>query len=114
MRCTSRSISNGSCPITHSASPRQILCDNGASTIAFGDIHGCSDALAALIDVIAPGLQDVLILLGDYIDRGPDSRGVLDQLIACAGRCQVVPLLGDHEEMLLDALRNIANLKRWL
>src|SRR5262249_23126796 len=86
----------------------------GGRTIAIGDIHGCSDALAALINAIALGLQDVLILLGDYLDRGPDSRGVLDQLIACVGRCQLVPLLGDHEEMLLDAVGDVSNLMRWL
>lgn len=83
-------------------------------TIAIGDIHGCLDALAALIDAVGPGPEDTLITLGDHIDRGPDSRGVLDQLIALAGRCRLVPLLGDHEEMLLDALRDTAALRRWL
>jgi serine/threonine protein phosphatase 1 len=60
-------------------------------TIAIGDIHGCAAALAALVEVIRPGPDDTLVMLGDYIDRGPDSRGVLDQLIALAGRCQLVP-----------------------
>ncbi|MBV8077939.1 MAG: metallophosphoesterase, partial [Planctomycetaceae bacterium] len=46
-------------------------------TIALGDVHGCSLALAALIDAIQPGPEDVMITLGDYINRGPDSRGVL-------------------------------------
>jgi serine/threonine protein phosphatase 1 len=83
-------------------------------TIAIGDIHGCSAALAALIDAIEPGPGDTLVPLGDYIDRGPDSRGVLDRLIALAGRCRLVPLLGGHEEMLLDALGDKAALKTWL
>jgi serine/threonine protein phosphatase 1 len=83
-------------------------------TIAIGDIHGCPKALAALVEAIAPGSQDTLVTLGDYIDRGPDSRGVLDLLIALAGRCRLVPLLGNHEELLLDALRDISNLRRWL
>lgn len=65
--------------------------------IAIGDIHGCLDALAALIDAIGPGPEDTLVTLGDHIDRGPDSPGVLDRLIALAGRCRLVPLLGDHE-----------------
>ena len=83
-------------------------------TIAIGDIHGCPDALAALIDAVAPGRDDTVVTLGDYIDRGPDSRGVLDQLVALAGRCRLVPLLGNHEEVLLDALRDTAHLRRWL
>jgi serine/threonine protein phosphatase 1 len=86
----------------------------GGRTIAIGDIHGCAAALAALLDAIAPGPQDTLVLLGDLIDRGPDSRGVLDRLLAVSGRCRLVPLLGNHEEMLLDALRDSAAIKRWL
>jgi serine/threonine protein phosphatase 1 len=83
-------------------------------TIAIGDIHGCSAALAALVEAIRPGPGDTLVPLGDYIDRGPDSRGVLDQLVALAGRCRLVPLLGNHEEMLIAALRDAAVLKFWL
>jgi serine/threonine protein phosphatase 1 len=86
----------------------------GGRTIAIGDIHGCADALAALLDAIAPGPDDTLIPLGDLIDRGPDSRGALDRLLAVSGRCRLVPLLGDHEEMLLDAFRDKAAIKRWL
>jgi serine/threonine protein phosphatase 1 len=83
-------------------------------TIAIGDIHGCRDALAALMDAIQPGPEDTVITLGDYIDRGPDSRGVLDLLLDLAGRCQLVSLLGKHEEVLLVALRDITALRRWL
>lgn len=82
--------------------------------IAIGDIHGCSRALTALIDAIAPGLEDTIVTLGDSIDRGPDSRGVLDQLIDLAGRCRLIPLLGNHEEKLLDALETTDNLRSWL
>ena len=71
-------------------------------TIAIGDVHGCSAALAALIDAIVPGPEDALVTLGDYINRGPDSRGVLDLLIALGRRCRLVPLLGNHDQMLLD------------
>ena len=59
-------------------------------TIAIGDVHGCSAALAALIHAIGPGPEDVLVTLGDYIDRGPDSRGVLDLLIDLGRRCRLV------------------------
>jgi serine/threonine protein phosphatase 1 len=83
-------------------------------TIAIGDIHGCSRALKALVDAIDPSPKDVLVPLGDYIDRGPDSRGVLDQIIALRERCTVVPLMGNHEEMLLAALEGQSELDFWL
>jgi serine/threonine protein phosphatase 1 len=82
--------------------------------IAIGDIHGCSAALAALIQAIDPTPLDTLVFLGDYIDRGPDSRGVLEQVIAIADRCIVVPMLGNHEEMLLAALEGQSDLRYWL
>jgi len=83
-------------------------------TIAIGDIHGCADALAALIEAIEPAADDTIVALGDFIDRGPDSRAVIEQAIALAGRCRLVPLLGNHEELLLDALRDPAAVERWL
>jgi serine/threonine protein phosphatase 1 len=72
-------------------------------TIAVGDIHGCADAWAALLNAVQPAAGDHLILLGDIIDRGPDSRTVIDSVIALGERCQVTVLLGNHEEMLLAA-----------
>jgi serine/threonine protein phosphatase 1 len=83
-------------------------------TIAIGDIHGCSAALAALIAAIDPQPHDCLVTLGDYVDRGNDSRGVLDQLIALASRCRLVPLLGNHEEMLLAARRDRSVFEFWM
>src|SRR3954451_6154071 len=71
-------------------------------TIAIGDIHGCSAALDALIDAIRPRPEDVIVTLGDYINRGPDSRGVLDRLIDLGHRCRLVPLLGNHDQKLLE------------
>lgn len=82
--------------------------------IAIGDIHGCSRALRALINAIDPVHDDVIVTLGDYIDWGPDSRGVIGQLIGLSGRCQLVPLLGNHEEMLLAALESGSELRSWL
>jgi serine/threonine protein phosphatase 1 len=74
-----------------------------ARTIAIGDIHGCSQALAALIQAIRPEPGDVIVTLGDYVNRGPDTRGVIDQMLALENHCQLVPLLGNHDQMLLDA-----------
>jgi serine/threonine protein phosphatase 1 len=83
-------------------------------TIAIGDVHGCPAALAALVRAIAPTSLDTLVFLGDYIDRGPDSRGVLEQVIALAERCAVVPLLGNHDEMVLAALEGPSESRYWL
>jgi serine/threonine protein phosphatase 1 len=82
--------------------------------IAIGDIHGCSAALAALVRAIDPTALDTLVFLGDYIDRGPDSRGVLEHVIALAEGCVVVSLLGNNEEMLLAALEGQSELRYWL
>jgi serine/threonine protein phosphatase 1 len=71
-------------------------------TIAVGDIHGCSLALDALLDAIKPRFDDVIVTLGDYIDRGPDSRGVIDRLIDLGHRYRLIPILGNHDQMLLD------------
>ena len=46
----------------------------------------------------------MIVTLGDYVNRGPDSRGVLDRLIELERRCKLVPILGNHDEMLLAAL----------
>ena len=83
-------------------------------TIAIGDIHGCAAALQTLLRTLELAADDLVILLGDYVDRGPDSRGVLDQLVALRGRCQLVPLLGNHEIMLLDALADRTRAHAWL
>lgn len=72
-------------------------------TIAIGDIHGCSMALDALIGAIQPQPDDTIVTLGDYVNRGPDSRGVLDQLGNLRRRCRLVPILGNHDQTFLDA-----------
>jgi serine/threonine protein phosphatase 1 len=72
-------------------------------TIAIGDIHGCSDALASILLAIDPKPSDTIICLGDYVDKGHDSKGVLELLIELSGRCRLVPILGNHEEQMLRA-----------
>ncbi|MHC4404655.1 MAG: metallophosphoesterase, partial [Planctomycetota bacterium] len=70
--------------------------------IAIGDIHGHSRALATILESVDPQPEDTIVPLGDYCDRGPDTRGVLNQLIELGERCRVVPILGKHDEMLLE------------
>ena len=83
-------------------------------TIAVGDIHGCSAALDALLEAIRPRPEDSIVTLGDYIDRGPDSKGVLDRLIELGRSCRLVPLLGNHEEMLFEAMADSFPLEYFL
>jgi serine/threonine protein phosphatase 1 len=73
-------------------------------TIVLGDIHGCSDALASLLHALAPERSDRVIVLGDYIDRGPDSQGAIEQLLELARRTWLIPILGNHDRMLLSLL----------
>ena len=84
---------------------------DGAAIYAIGDIHGCSDLAAAMIELIdrdpRRGLDGLHVVgLGDYIDRGPDSPGVLDLLVALKARrdLHVHLLLGNHDKSLLDFL----------
>ncbi len=68
---------------------------------AIGDIHGCAATLAALLDRLGPGADDTVVFVGDYVDRGPSTRGVLDQLIALPAHTNTVFLRGNHEALLL-------------
>ena len=77
-----------------------------ARTIAIGDIHGCSQALSRLLGEIRPAADDTIVTLGDYVDRGPDSRGVIDELWNLIEHCELIPLLGNHERMLLDSFNS--------
>lgn len=74
--------------------------------IAIGDIHGCSRALDELLSAIDLQPTDLLITLGDYINRGPDSSGVLTRLIRLHATGQMIALRGNHEQLLLEARDN--------
>jgi serine/threonine protein phosphatase 1 len=81
--------------------------------LAIGDIHGCSRALAALLAAVAPGPDDLIVTLGDYVDRGPDTYGVMDQLLALNRTGRLVALRGNHEEMMLQARHSHNWFKEW-
>jgi serine/threonine protein phosphatase 1 len=83
-------------------------------TLAIGDIHGCLIALTTLLDFAAFAPDDRLITLGDYVDRGPDSRGVLDLLIDLQAKGRVVALRGNHEEMMIDSRTDEVIRYMWL
>jgi serine/threonine protein phosphatase 1 len=83
--------------------------------LAIGDIHGCLTALETLLNEVRPGPQDRLVTLGDYVDRGPDSKGVIDRLLKLQTETQLIPLLGNHDFMFLDAVRRTGEFGRgWL
>lgn len=83
-------------------------------TIAIGDIHGCVLALQALLPALKLGPEDTLVMLGDAIDRGPDSLGVIELLLELEHTCNFVPILGNHEQMLLDSVDGNIALQDWL
>ncbi len=68
------------------------------------DIHGYAKTLKALLSQIQPNTQDHLIFLGDYIDRGPDAKGVIDEIMRLeAEGYKVTALRGNHEAFLLES-----------
>jgi len=82
--------------------------------LAIGDIHGCITALTSLVDFVAPNVDDTIVTLGDYVDRGPDSRAVLDFIIKLGEDHHLVALRGNHEIMMLDSRENKSWLHAWL
>lgn len=83
-------------------------------TIAIGDIHGCATALHALLKAFEPQRTDTIVLLGDYVDRGLQSADVLETLAVLVSRCNLVPLIGNHEIMMVNALKTKRDLDVWI
>lgn len=81
--------------------------------IAIGDIHGCLDPLQRLIETLKPNPFDTLVFLGDYMDRGPDSKGVIDYLIELKKTHSCIFLLGNHEVLMLDYLAGLLTINDW-
>jgi serine/threonine protein phosphatase 1 len=81
---------------------------------AVGDVHGCDVALETLLERIQLTPQDRLIFLGDAIDRGPDSRRVVELILEVGSSCRMDFVMGNHEQMLLDSLENPAVANSWL
>lgn len=83
-------------------------------TFAIGDIHGCDIAFESLLGLIQPRVDDTLIILGDVIDRGPDSARVMEMLLQLATDSNVVFVLGNHEEMMFHALETGVPGSMWI
>jgi serine/threonine protein phosphatase 1 len=90
-----------------------------ALTFAIGDVHGCLDKLRRLLDgcaAYADGREARYVMLGDYIDRGPDIRGVIELLMRWQAQAPgtVICLRGNHEQLAIDAHRSAAAMPLWL
>jgi serine/threonine protein phosphatase 1 len=83
-------------------------------TLAIGDIHGCLGALDTLLAAVAPRTGDTLVFLGDYIDRGPNSAGVLNRLITLRKKFGAIAILGNHEQMILGSRTNQLLHREWI
>ena len=69
--------------------------------IAIGDVHGCVNALDAVLEAIAPASDDTLVFLGDMIDHGRESCQTIERIVSLESQCRVVRVMGNHEEMML-------------
>lgn len=83
-------------------------------TLAVGDIHGCRNALVALMKAVKPTKEDRLIFLGDYVDRGPDSKGVIDWILKHREKRETITLRGNHEKMMMDSRGSYFDLTLWM
>ncbi len=90
--------------------------EEGGRRLVITDIHGCINTFIKLLDKVALTKKDQLFLLGDYINRGPKSKKTLDHILKLISEgYQVYPLMGNHEESVLNIIRLKPNqLKRLL
>ena len=82
--------------------------------LAIGDVHGCIMQLDALWIAIAPTQDDTVVFLGDYVDRGPDSKGVIDRLLEWKQTHKLVCLRGNHELMMVRSKDDLESRKMWM
>ena len=103
--------------------PRAPPSTDGRLVYAVGDVHGYANVLRALIGELrddlmrsAPAEPPLLVFLGDYVDRGPDSRGVIDMILdlEADGPFEVVCLKGNHEDALRRFLREADFGPNWI
>lgn len=83
-------------------------------TLAISDIHGCSRALDTLLAALEPRSGDQVITLGDYVDRGPDTHGAIEMLLALSRQTRLIPLLGNHDQMMLESRDQMECRQEWL
>ncbi len=91
------------------------LPHNNSRQLVIGDIHGCNKTFRFLVEQkIKLTTKDQLFLLGDYIDRGPDSKGVIDYILELKNKnFHVYPLMGNHEDTLLEFTKDEFRFLNW-
>jgi len=72
-----------------------------------GDVHGCRETFSDLLNLIAPTEDDLIILVGDLVRKGPDSKGVVDLV---RSRENVVSVRGNNEQKLIDGRKRLPSL----
>lgn len=84
--------------------------------LAIGDSHGCFRQLYKLVTrIINLTRDDTLIMLGDYVDRGEDSKAVLDMIMQLAtDEYHIIPLMGNHEDMMINAPGSSMDNYNWM
>jgi serine/threonine protein phosphatase 1 len=84
------------------------------ATYAIGDIHGCYNALETLLENIGSSSEDTFVFLGDYVNRGPKTKQVIDLLIDFAKKTNTYFLRGNHEVMMMVARGSEIGLNEWV
>lgn len=101
------------------AQPRHSVPE-GSRYYVIGDVHGRLDLFEALIEAVeaddraSPPARTTVVLLGDLVDRGPDSAGVVERALRWQAERRVVLLAGNHEEMFLDSFEDTGVLRHFL
>jgi len=91
----------------------------GTLVYCVGDIHGRDDLLRDMTGRVEFDMttrsfdKAVTVFLGDYIDRGPDSKAVIERLASCEWPTSIIALVGNHEDFLTDFLENAGTLGFW-
>jgi 3',5'-cyclic AMP phosphodiesterase CpdA len=81
--------------------------------LAIGDIHGHLSALEALLEFVEPTETDQFVFLGDYVDKGPEVKGVIDRLIQFSANYRAIFLRGNHDQMMIDGHREASAIAIW-
>ncbi len=79
---------------------------SAANFFAIGDIHGCAEELKTLLHKLDLGPNSTILFLGDYVDRGPDSKGVIETILDLSQIYKVITLKGNHEWLFSQYLAN--------
>jgi serine/threonine protein phosphatase 1 len=81
--------------------------------LAIGDIHGHRRALDALLKAVRPQDSDQIVFLGDYVDKGPDVKGVIDRLLEFSACHKAIFLRGNHDQLMIDGHHDVSALALW-